>query len=318
MNAVGEPNGTIGEDSIGGNRIGSKDSRGVYYFQDNTLYDSLDHNCIIDTTSLQFQCTPGITSNTTLRVNPTGNLVHDKSENWLACPERDGSYLIFSDAKVNPTGCETVTLRIGGYNCTALGRPSSSSASPTTATTPSATSPLPSTVCPADISSGSFQSPHLIVPTSPNDPDHSFGNSYIAYISPTNTTLFNFDVPPSYANLTCALLFQFPFGSDLDPSAGKYYFSGMEQEIGQHGGLEFALLSGIVNGSTTFTSTPPVATDYGQTEIIPGNNYTIAKFPCPAGEAVSYSVGSRGNVELYYFQNSAPSPIGLYMVPCGA
>lgn len=263
---------------------------------------------------MQFQCTSGISTTTKFTVNDLGNLAHDGAESWLACPANDGSYLIYSDGKADPTGCEAVTLRTGGYNCTALGRPDPTSTT-TTTTVPSATT-SPNPVCPTDISSGNYQFPHLIVPTSPIDSNHSFGNSYSAYISPINTTLFNFDVPSSYASQTCALLFLFPFGSDLDPSAGKYYFSGIEEEKGEHGGLDFALLSGIANSGTTFASTPVVATDYGMTQIIPGNNYTIAKFPCAAGQAVSYSVSSRGNVELDYFQDSAPEAIGLYIVPC--
>jgi len=169
--------------------------------------------------------------------------------------------------------------------------------------------------CPADISSGTFQYPHLIVPTSSEDPNYAFGNSYKAYISPINITLFNFDIPSSY-NGTCALLFLFPYGSDLDPLAGTYYFSGTEEEEGEHGGLDFALLSGVANVGTTFNSTPAVVKDYGRTEIIPGNNYTVAVFPCTSGKTVTYSGSSAGNVELDYFQDSAPSPIGLYVVPC--
>ena len=112
------------------------------------------------------------------------------------------------------------------------------------------------------------------------------------------------------------MIFLFPYVSELDPSAGRYNFSGIEEEEGENGGLDFARLSGVASASTTYNTTPSVATDYGKTEIIPGNNYTIATFLCQSGTPVTYSGTSVGNVELDYFQDSAPEPIGLYVVPC--
>jgi hypothetical protein len=186
---------------------------------------------------------------------------------------------------------------------------SSSTTSETSTATPS---------CPTDITSGPFEFPHLIVPTSSESPDHAFGNSYSAAISNKNTTLFNFDIPSTapYSSGTCALLFLFPYGTDLDPSAGKYYFSGTEQEAGANGGLNFSLLDNIADASTTFDSTPGVEEDYGKTQIIPGNRYVVHSGSCRAGKTLTYKVESVGRVELDYFQDSAPSAIGLYIVPC--
>lgn len=82
------------------------------------------------------------------------------------------------------------------------------------------------------------------------------------------------------------------------------------------GGLNFALLIGSAEENTTFETTPDVSVDYGKTQIIPGNQYTIAVFPCPSGQQVTYAVSSRGNVRLDYFQNSKNQAIGLYVVPC--
>jgi len=211
----------------------------------------------------------------------------------------------------------------GAFSCAGLGTPSANAtatssaasiktiaASTSSTLAPSATS-LSS--CPTDISAGSYQFPILIIPTSPEEGDHSFGNSSEAFISPINSTLFNFDIP--YTG-TCSLLFLFPYASSLDPSAGTYYFSGIEEELGEEGGLDFALLAGIANASTTYNTTPQVTKDYGKTVIIPGNNYTIATFSCSSGQSVTYSATSIANVELDYFQDKRPSPIGLYVVPC--
>jgi hypothetical protein len=170
--------------------------------------------------------------------------------------------------------------------------------------------------CPTDLSSETFRFPLLIIPTSSQNPNHTYGNSYVAYISSENTTVFNFDVPTAspYTG-TCALLFLFPYASSISLPTSTYVFSGIEEEEGEHGGLDFALLEGVAGPLTTYDTIPPVHTDYGKTEILPGSNYTIATFPCQSG-MTSYSVSSVGNVELDYFQDSAPSPIGLYIVPC--
>jgi hypothetical protein len=172
--------------------------------------------------------------------------------------------------------------------------------------------------CPTDISSGEYRFPLLILPISPEAPDYAYGNSYVAYVSPDNTTVFNFDIPEEepYTG-TCALLFLFPYDSQLGIENLPFYFSGLEEEEGENGGLDFALLSGVAGPELTYQTTPSVDTDYGKTKVVPGNSYTIATFPCKSGET-SYSVSSVGNVELDFFQDSEPDPIGLYIVPCSS
>lgn len=320
MNAVGTSSSTIVEDAIGENRIGGVYPQGNYYISGGSLFDSLNHNCILDSTTSQFHCTAGVSGATRFSLADNSNLLHDGDANWLACPASgpgdDGSFNIFSDAKTSTTGCEAITLRTGGFNCTALGRPSSSSSASVatlaaSSTSSTSTPATPTAACPTDISSGVFQFPHLIVPTSPQSPDYAFGNQFDATISPINTTLFNFDIPSSapYTG-TCALLFLFPYGEDI-------YFSGIEEEEGENGGLDFALLTEIATNDTTYDTTGTVAVDYGSVLVLPGNNYTVVTFDCQAaGHTVTYSVSSRGNVELDYFQLDAPNPIGLYIVPC--
>ncbi|PVH80648.1 hypothetical protein DL98DRAFT_418188 [Cadophora sp. DSE1049] len=168
--------------------------------------------------------------------------------------------------------------------------------------------------CPTDIS-GEYQFPHLIVPTSIGMPDQPQGTQYTVWISPAASTLFNFDVPATYTG-TCSLIFLFPYMSQLDPSAGKYTYSGQEQVVYQNGGLNFALLAGVANNSTTYNSTPPIAVDYGKVKILPGNKYTVSVFPCPAGKTITIEGSSANRTELDYFQNTGKEPIGLYLVPC--
>jgi hypothetical protein len=343
LTAVGELNGTITEDTIGESQIGGGFPQGIYYDLNGTMTDFMHHKCLVDPTSYQFQCVQGTYGTTRFTVSEDNNLMHDGCEKWLACPATgpgdDGSYNIFSDAKTPTYGCEIITIRVG-FGCTALGKPPSSSCTTRTPTpTPTASTPalaarvttlanstltvitspsstLASAVCPTDISAGTFQNPNLIVLTSPDSPDYAFGSSNTSHISPSNTTLFNFDIPAASLYIgTCALLFLFPYASSLAPSAVPFTFSGSEEEEGENGGLDFALLTSTANNATTYNTIPAVSIDYGKVEILPGNNYTVATFPCPAG-TVSYSASSKGNVELDYTQNSLPSPIGLYIVPC--
>ncbi|KAH6674212.1 ubiquitin 3 binding protein But2 C-terminal domain-containing protein [Halenospora varia] len=320
VTAVGMDNSTVKQSSIGEPRIGGEFPQGFYLLENGTLTDARNHTCIISSSTSQLQCVQGFPEATTFTFSNDFLLRHDTNPSWLACPSDgpgdDGSYNIFSDAKQNKTSCKEIQLQAGGFACAVLGRPSSTAATPT-ATATSTPSTIGTSTCPTNINSGNFQFPHLIVPTSPQAPDYAFGNSYKAYMSPINTTLFNFDIPATTAYTgTCSLLFLFPFSSETDPSAGKYYYSGIEQVTLQHGGLDFSLLSGIASASTTCNTTPNVTADLGKVAIIPGNNYTVATFPCQTGKAITIQGSSFNGTELDYFQDSAPTAIGLYIVPC--
>ncbi|APA11918.1 hypothetical protein SS1G_05457 [Sclerotinia sclerotiorum 1980 UF-70] len=330
MSAVGDPTdptGSIVETTIGENRIGGSWPQGVYSIDAKVLTDAEGHNCSISSTTAQFQCIQG-SAVTLFTLGNNGNLLYnDTNEDWLACPAtgpgEDGSYNIFTQAKTNTTGCETIQIVTGGFSCAALGRPTSSSTTSIASATSSASSTIPvatsttsaATSCPTDITSGPFEYPHLIVPVSPESPDHAFGNQFTAHITPQNSTIFNFDVPSKapYTGI-CALLFLLPVASNTQ--AGTYNFTGIEEETEENGGIDFSLLNGISNSDTTYNTQPAVATDFGKVQVIPGNAYTVATFACPTGKTVSYAAKSAGGVGLEYFENSAASAIGLYMVPC--
>lgn len=320
MVARGFANGQVTEDPSGQVRVGAELPQAEFTFNGTTtMTDSNLGVCYIDPTTFQFKCGDTDLTAQQFKIGDDGNLqTPSGDENWVACPASDGGYLLYSDADLNLAGCGFVNLITGGFSCEALGSRSSTVTGNSTTVSSSvpSTTPSASPSCPTDITGGTFQYPHLIVPTSSDAPAHAFGNSNTAHISPSNTTLFNFDIPPSYSGSVCSLLFLFPYGTQLDPSAGGYTFSGIEEEEEEHGGLDFALLSSFANSGTTYATTPTVQHDYGMTEILPGNNYTIATYPCQGGQTVGYSVSSKGGVELDYFQDYAPSAIGLYVVPC--
>lgn len=136
------------------------------------------------------------------------------------------------------------------------------------------------------------------MPISSNGPKTAEGTSYNGTITPTTSSIFNFDIPAAYAGQTCSLIFLLPQPSQLQTSA--YSLSGS-------GAIDFALLTGVATQSTSLYNAPGVATDYGVTTVAPGGSYTIATFACQAGQAVGFELKSSGGTSLNYFQDFNPS-----------
>ncbi|TKA81066.1 hypothetical protein B0A49_00686 [Cryomyces minteri] len=160
--------------------------------------------------------------------------------------------------------------------------------------------------CPPELT-GNWEYPHLIVPVDPSKPDTALGTSYNGSISSKISSIYNFDVPAADTGKTCSLIFLLPKKSELETS--NFTLSGT-------GAIDFGMLSSAATAGTTYDSIPSTAKDYGVTTVVPGNAYTIATFPCPAGERVSYKANAKDNTCLNYFQDYNPSPIGLYITVC--
>ena len=161
--------------------------------------------------------------------------------------------------------------------------------------------------CPASLS-GNFEYPHLIIPIDKDHPDVAEGTSYNGTISPSVSSIFNFDIPASDFGKTCSLVFLLPKQGELTTSA--FSLSGS-------GGFDVARLSSPATESTTYNNAPAVARDVGgPSSVTPGDEYVIASGACFSGERVAYKVSSTGGLDLSYFQDSNPSPIGLYITVC--
>ncbi|KFY21754.1 hypothetical protein V493_07146 [Pseudogymnoascus sp. VKM F-4281 (FW-2241)] len=178
--------------------------------------------------------------------------------------------------------------------------------------------PAPTTTgtpkCPQVLTPGSFVEPKLIVPVSREAAGYPYGDIAAPIITPSNNTLFAFTTPASWTG-TCSLLFTFPYASET-ANPGAYHFSGIEEEKAAGGGLNFDLLEADIDANETWWTKPELKKTYGKTEIIPGNSYTIATFPCKGGETLVYDVSSVSGVELEFEQNSEASPIGLWVAKC--
>ena len=187
-------------------------------------------------------------------------------------------------------------------------QPVGSAAPPTTLIT--ATSAAPAATgsnCPTNLNAG-YEFPHLIVPVNKDKPDQAYGTSYNGTITPSISSIFNFDVPASYAGKTCTLFFLFPTQDKLVTSA--YSFSGS-------GGFDVEKLQSPATEQTTYNTVPGHLDSFGgPSSVSPGNEYLIKSGPCSAGQRVAYKVSSTGSLSLNYFQDFNPSPIGLYYTYC--
>ena len=161
--------------------------------------------------------------------------------------------------------------------------------------------------CPASLS-GNYEYPHLIVPVNKDQPDTPGGTSYNGTISPSISSIFNFDIPASDSGKTCSLIFFLPTQSDLTTSA--FSLSGS-------GGFDVARLTGPATEQTSYDNVPSVLRDFGgPSSVTPGNAYVIYSGPCSAGDRIGFKVSATGTLDLNYFQDLNPSPIGFYVTVC--
>ena len=211
-----------------------------------------------------------------------------------------------------PAGCPTSKTPAG--SAPAGSAPAGSApvaTAPTTLVTktsilPSASGVLASS-CPVSLS-GKYEFPHLIVPVDKKHPNQAGGTSFNGVISSTISSIFNFDIPPANSGKTCTLVFFLPKQSQLSTSA--FSLSGS-------GGFDVAQLSSPATEKTTYNTVPSVSRDFGgPSNVAPGNEYIISSSSCAAGQRISYKVTATGSLDLKYFQDFNPSPIGFYVTVC--
>jgi glucan endo-1,3-beta-D-glucosidase len=213
---------------------------------------------------------------------------------------------IFSTTLITVTNCGSTVS-----DCTSTGMTTVISAKPSV-TSATASTVVPSgkpaaSGCPADIN-GAYQYPHLIVPVDASNPNKAYGTQYNGTLNSKVSTIFNFDIPASYAGKTCSTVFLFPELNQLETSS--YSFN-------DKGGFTIAILNGVADESTTYANAPAVAKQIGSVDALKrGSSYTLSQDACPAGARVSFEVTATGGLDLEYFQDYNPSPLGLYVRAC--
>ncbi|KAK3677721.1 hypothetical protein LTR78_002571 [Recurvomyces mirabilis] len=207
-----------------------------------------------------------------------------------------------------------VTITSCSEGCTSTASMATTPISSGTAASPPASSvatapAAPSgSVCPANLN-GEYQYPHFIVPVNSAMPDKAYGTQYNGTISPSISTIFNFDLPQSYAGKICSLVFLLPEQAALETSA---------YTLSAQGGITVGKLDFAATEQTTYNSAKqlgfhPVGSI---ASVKPGNSYVVSSFACAAGARVAFEFESTGGLDLEYFQDFNPSPIGAYITTC--
>ncbi|TVY85736.1 hypothetical protein LAWI1_G009034, partial [Lachnellula willkommii] len=163
--------------------------------------------------------------------------------------------------------------------------------------------------------SGNYQYPHLILPLSSSTPTAAPGTSYFGTVSSNTSSIFSFDIPSTWAGTTCNLIFLLPLQSQLETSS--YTYSGSSQSI-DFSQLTRSGTSSGVTASTTWDTLPAVQADLGTFDVQEGSSTLVESFSCGefAGGSVAFELSAVGDVELEFFQDWNPSPLGLYVTHC--
>ncbi|KAG9553645.1 hypothetical protein KCU79_g11918, partial [Aureobasidium melanogenum] len=137
---------------------------------------------------------------------------------------------------------------------------------------------------------GAYQTPHAIIPVNKNSPTTSYGTQYDATISESNSTIFNFDIPSSYAGKQCTVIFLLPNKSQLATS--DFNLSGA-------GGITFDQLTSPAPLSVTYATCPAVKTTLDTiSSVTPGNSYVVSSGACQAGSTISILASATGSLNL--------------------
>lgn len=187
-------------------------------------------------------------------------------------------------------------------------------------TTVSSTAPSPTYTPPCLTLTDNFQYPHLIVDWNMTTGMGSSESLYSPTIADKSMAVFNFDIPSSYANMTCDLVWALPNQDQLVYSSyDEHPIPSPTAESGANvppNDITAFLLEEPAGLSMT-PDTFPAIVGGGPLAVFAAHGLTtIMSGPCAAGETVGYAmwVAYPGyNYSLTYFQNYAPCAIGLYI-----
>jgi len=151
--------------------------------------------------------------------------------------------------------------------------------------------------------SGSYEYPHLIVPVDDSKPETALGVSYEGVVSPTVSSLFNFDIPASYAGKNCNVVLLFPDGSQQWQPAATFKTPG---------GITVQQLTTPASTTMTYANVPKGQIVGSVSHLEAGHGYTISTGPCAAGKTLGYRIDSADGLDLQFFQSINP-PLGFFI-----
>ncbi|KZZ98538.1 GPI anchored cell wall protein [Moelleriella libera RCEF 2490] len=298
MRAVGSQSGPLGQVYGGQVRFGNLPQT-TFYIDGGKIWDHQGRGCWWTPPTYVLQCDVNQEPEPGFGIGCDGRVSFRGQTTFYQCASGDWNQWNIYLHPYQGINCGEISLIADGCH---TGCP------PPASPPPPAVQPVhpPAHVCPADLH-GPFEFPHLIVPLDRSNPGKAGGTSFFGEITPTISSVFNFDIPPADNGKTCSLIFLFPLQSQLETSS--FTFSG-------DGRIRFWKLDGPATEGTSWYNRPRRAIRYGTTTVSPGHSYTITSFPCPGGQRISFELCNGGNTNLRYFQDLNPAPIGLYIRKC--
>ncbi|KAK8061910.1 ubiquitin 3 binding protein But2 C-terminal domain-containing protein [Apiospora phragmitis] len=276
--------------------------------------DKQSRGCWWTSPTSVLQCDPSQQLSHGFDISCDGNVTFSGQSIFFACKTDDSANIYLEP---NGAQCQPVTLVADGCqsSCYDSDSPRLSDdssrvqgnipkeASPDTNSSaadaqPSPLSP-PAKDCPANIIWSPYEKPQLMIPVDRSNPAKAYGPTYLGQVSQNFSTVFNVDIPTSYAGKSCKVFFSFPTLDQLAGSNGteSYYFAGS-------GGVAFSRLEKPASLSTTWEdvfggddeSGPLFSSNsssgslggaqaLGQTTIAPGFTYVVDRFACPRADA---------------------------------
>lgn len=163
LTASGGAQGQVGQLSDGQNRVGGGHPTGSYSLNNGAITDSQGRGCILTPPTTQFQCDMGATPSTGFSIGGNGQLEHNGSPTFYACPASSGEYNIYTKSVDQQEKCVQITLSTGG-KCTGSGSGSGNSGSASSGssqpTAPAYSQPASSSAsAPASSSAATSQAP---------------------------------------------------------------------------------------------------------------------------------------------------------------
>lgn len=292
LSVGGAISGSVGQITSGQVRAGQGIQTAAFGLEGDELIDSQGRGCWWTPPTGVLQCDQGQRPDKGFVVGCDGTVSYRGRTSFSKCDTGEaGQYNIYLEP--HGVNCAAVTLKAD--TCRA--------ACPAPAPKPQPVAPR---VCPANLA-GPYEFPHLIVVTDKSQPGKASGASYFGELSPSQSSIFNFDIPSADKGKTCSLVFMLPRQSELQTSS--YSMTG-------DGRLRFTALAGAASTGTTYGNKPAKKHDIKEVTVSPGNGYVLSTFACPAGQQVTVEVSSVHDAKLKYFQDYNPAPIGLYITKC--
>ncbi|KAF2016601.1 glycoside hydrolase family 17 protein [Aaosphaeria arxii CBS 175.79] len=149
-----------------------------------------------------------------------------------------------------------------------------------------------------------FQIPQLLIPIDHSRPDTPLGSQFIGQLSPTYSTLVNFQFPASFAGKLCTFIFYMP------PIANGWW---SPYQLKSPGGLSVSRMLRPATVSTTpnnLGATQPIGAVYPLTL---GQGHVVGSLPCDGGgQTVGFQISALAGLDFSWYQSVQP-PVGLFV-----